>query len=550
VIKAERLNAEVRARLAGAWHGELLDAPLRDLAASAPSADVVIDRGRAWTAGELDRRIDQAAQGFQALGVRPGDVVSWQLPNRAEAFVAHYGALRAGAVSNPIIPIYRAAEVGFILRQARSKVLLVPRAFRGFDYVSMAAGLLPDLPDLRAVLVQDAEPGDRFDDAGSFFDGFVGAPEPIERNADDVCLLLYTSGTTGAAKGVMHTHNTLHFENQSLVDFFDLDERDVVFMPSPLTHITGVLYGLHLPLLLRSKVVLQDVWDPAPALSLIERHGCTFMLAATPFLFGLVDHPARTEHDLSAMRIFACGGADVPPELIRRASASLDCLVARVYGSSEFPTATCSGASDPLDKRAETDGRPIGVAEVRIVGKDGGPAATDQAGEIYVRGPELFLGYLDASLDAASFDEDGFFATGDLGRLDADGYLTVVGRTKDIIIRGGENLSAKEVEDHLFEHDEVVDVAVVGLPDRILGERVAAFVVPRPDVSLELDELAGWLRARGLAMQKLPELVVITDGLPRTASGKIQKFRLREMLADYPDGRGTVSRLRHPEGTR
>ncbi|HEY0225218.1 MAG TPA: AMP-binding protein, partial [Mycobacterium sp.] len=199
---------------------------------------------------------------------------------------------------------------------------------------------------------------------------------------------------------------------------------------------------------------------------------------------------------------------------------------------------------------AETDGRPMGLAEVRIVGEDGGPVATGQSGEIHVRGPELFLGYLDASLDTASFDADGFFATGDLGRLDADGYLTVIGRTKDIIIRGGENLSAKEVEDHLFEHDGVADVAVVGLPDRILGERVAAFVVPRPDAALELDDIAGWLRTRSLAVQKLPELVVITDALPRTASGKIQKFRLREILADYPEARGTVSRLRQPEGTR
>jgi cyclohexanecarboxylate-CoA ligase len=242
-----------------------------------------------------------------------------------------------------------------------------------------------------------------------------------------------------------------------------------------------------------------------------------------------VNHPDAAQLGAS-LRVFCCGGADVPPDLMRRADETLGCCTVRVYGSSEFPTVTGGGFADRPDRRTGTDGRVIGAAQLRVIGEDGGAVSTGTAGELEVRGPEMFLGYLDASLDEAAFAPDGWFRTGDLGVVDGEGYLTIVGRKKDIIIRGGENLSVKEIEDTLFEHAAVHEVAVVGQPDPVLGERVCAFVVPAAGATPDLGDLADYLAARGLARQKFPERVVLVDALPKTPSGKTQKFRLREWL--------------------
>jgi cyclohexanecarboxylate-CoA ligase len=242
-------------------------------------------------------------------------------------------------------------------------------------------------------------------------------------------------------------------------------------------------------------------------------------VAATPFLHGIVHHPRRSEFDTSSMRVFACGGADVPPELIRAATAALGCTVSRGYGSTEYPTATASNSADAVAKRAQTDGRTIGAAQVRV--------AAD--GELQVRGPEMFLGYLDSSLNADAFTDDGWLHTGDLARIDDDGYVEIVGRQKDVIIRGGENISAKEIEDQLFEHPAIADAAVVSTPDPVLGELVCAVVVPEPGASITLPQVIEWLTVRRMARQKIPERLLLLDELPRNASGKVQKFRLREL---------------------
>jgi cyclohexanecarboxylate-CoA ligase len=366
-----------------------------------------------------------------------------------------------------------------------------------------------------------------------FLDGFHGSkPEPVTRDANDLALLLYTSGTTSAPKGALHTHNTLDYENRSIIELLGLSQEDVVFMPSPVGHITGILYGIQMPPMLRSGVVLLDIWEPTAGLELIQEHQCTFMLAATPFLYGLVHHPSLGEYDVSSLRSFLCGGADVPPDLILNATTALDCMVARVYGSTEYPTATSGSAADPLEKRANTDGRAIGLARIRIVDEHENDLGSGEDGELLARGPEMFVGYLDAELNKSAFTDDGWFRTGDLGRIDAEGHLEITGRKKDIIIRGGENLSAKEVEDHLFAHPGVAEVAVVGSPDPVLGERVCAVIVPEPGATLELAELIEWLLERKIAKQKLPESLIVLDQMPRTASGKIQKFRLRDLAKD------------------
>jgi cyclohexanecarboxylate-CoA ligase len=460
-------------------------------------------------------------------------VVSWQLPNWVEAAVVHLAALRVGAISNPIVSIYRHAEAKFILRQAASKVVFVPTTFRGFDYPGMLAEIRAELPDLHAVVtVGGDEVGGDVGFSALIAQGRTRAPRAVEGSANDPALLLYTSGTTAAPKGAVHTHNTLDYEIRSLIDFFRLSHNDVVFMPSPVGHITGVLCGIQLPVMLGAAMVLLDVWEPGQALSLIAAHRCSFTVAATPFLHGLLHHPGLSTTDTSALRVFMCGGADVPPELIRSASAALDCTVVRAYGSTEYPTATGSNAHDSLDKRAGTDGRAMGAAQLRVVEASGSDAPAGVVGKVLVRGPELFVGYLDATLNDDAFSPGRWFRTGDLGRLDADGYLEITGRYKDIIIRGGENISVKEVEDHLLGHPKIAEVAVVATPDSVLGERVCAVVVPASGQTITLADLTEWLSAARFAKQKLPERLIVLDELPRTPAGKVQKFKLRELAKE------------------
>ena len=526
-MKPTRLDDE-RARQsteAGFWAGNLIDDYLAAAAARTPGAVAVVDQGRSWAYGELDAAVNRFASAMRDRGVGQGDVVSWLLPNWAEAIVVHLAAIRLGAVSNPIIPIYRHRETAFILRQAASKVVVVPQVFRGFDYPAMIDEIRAEVPALETVVVV----GGRSDEGRLRFDDLLdeGRDGPVNasRTSADVALLLYTSGTTSAPKGVLHSHDTLDYENRSVIEFFGLSAADVVFMPSPVGHILGVLFGLQLSFMLGSKVVLLDVWEPGAALDLIEDHACTFVVAATPFLHGLIRHPSLPDRDVSSLRVFACGGADVPPELIRAATMALGCTVSRSYGSTEYPSATSSNDSDPLEKRAQTDGRAIGAAEVRL----------SSEGELQLRGPELFLGYLDDSLNTDAFTADGWFRTGDLARIDSAGYVEIIGRQKDIIIRGGENISAKEIEDQLLEHPAVAEVAVVSTPDPILGERVCAVVVPAAGETVSLPEIIEWLTARRMARQKLPESLVLTDELPRNPSGKVQKFLLRD-LARAPLG--------------
>lgn len=531
-MRSSRLTSELVERYTkpGLWEDHLVDAYVAEAARRFPDSPAVYDRGRAWTFAQVEGLVQRTARMLWDLGVRPGEAVSWQLPNWLEGIVLHQAALRIGAVSNPIVAIYREREVGFILRQARSKVYFAPASFRNFDYVGMIEKLRPDLPDLHHVVVvaETAPEGTwAFHD---LLDKVAEPPPDIARSANDTVLLLYTSGTTADPKGALHTHNTLDYENRTIIDLFSLDERDVIFMPSPITHITGLLYGAQLPFMLGAGVVLLDVWDPHEAVALIDRHRCTFAVGATPFLHGILSRTEEREAGASSLRIFGCGGADVPPDLIRRATTRLGGFVTRVYGSTEYPTALSGRPGDALEKCATTDGRPIADAQVRVVTVDGEAAGGATEGELQVRGPELFLGYLDERLNDDSFVDDGWFKTGDLATVDEDGFVQITGRKKDIIIRGGENISAKEIEDLIFEHPKVAEVSVVGMPDPVLVERICAFVVPRADETIELEELVAFLRTHGIANQKLPERLMIQAELPKTASGKIQKFRLRDSL--------------------
>lgn len=527
-----RLTKDIgqRYRQRGWWRDRLLDSYIDEAAATHPDADAVVEADRRLTYARLGDHVTRFAQRLIENGVRPHDVVTFQLPNWIESVVVHHGIIRAGAISNPIIPIYRERELRHILTEAGSRVAVVPRQFRNHDYTAMFEGLAEEVDSLEQVWTVDPTDNQSLEQLTASSDA---VELPGERHADDPAVLLYTSGTTAVPKGVVHSHNTLDYENRTIIDLYGLDSTDTVFMPSPVTHITGVLYGLQMPFMLQTNVVLQDIWEAGHALELIEAHGCTFTVAATPFLVGLVSHPDLPQRDVSSLRVFACGGADVAPELIRSAQDALGCAALRVYGSTEYPTATASAAEAPLEKRARTDGRLIADAEGRIVDELGAEVPPGEIGELLVRGPEMFLGYFGAGTNP--FDEEGWFATGDLASFGEDGYLQIRGRKKDIILRGGENISAKEVEDLLFEHPDIQEVAVVAVPDPVMTERACAVVVPAPGTDLVLADITAFLEGHEIARQKFPEFLQVVDELPKTASGKIQKFKLREMTQELTD---------------
>jgi cyclohexanecarboxylate-CoA ligase len=500
---------------------------LDECAARIPERLAVVESDRRLTYGDLARKAARVAGGLRALGVARGDVATMQLPNWWESTVVYQALSRLGCVVNPVVPIYRDHEMGFIVGQAQPSVIVVAHRFRGFDYVEMMQRLLAIAAPDTAPLVVVVRP------QGPLPHGFV-ALEDLPGSGDEVatvgestdrCLLLYTSGTTADPKGVQHTHDTLVYEVRSIVDLCALGPDDTVFMPSPVTHITGFLYAFILPTMTGAPVVLLDVWDPKAGADLVEREGARFTVAATPFLHGMVEEHAR-RGERSSLRAFLCGGADVPPALVREAVEVLGCHVTRVYGSSEFPTFSCGRLGDPPEICADTDGLPIGPVECRLDG------VSDGVGELLVKGPELFLGYFDSSLDADAFTGDGFFRTGDLASIDERGAITIRGRKKDIIIRGGENISAKEVEDVLYGHPLVKEVAVVAMPDPVLTERPCVFVVPVDGATPTLADLTSFLDAHRLARQKHPERLELVDQLPTTASGKVQKFVLRELIRE------------------
>lgn len=518
--------AAARYRADGSWRDRNLADLLRAEMAADPTRVLIIDNETALTVADLDAAARRLAGWLRQAGVGPGDVVSFQLPNWWEVIVIDTAISLVGAISNPIVAIYRDAEVEFILRDARSKIMFVPDVFRSINYAEMMSRLRARLPDLLHVVVV------RGNGELTYPQVLAAAPpaEPYPISADAPRLLLYTSGTTGRAKGVLHSYNTLDSEIRTASATWRLQRGDVVLMPSPLTHITGYLYGMGFPVAAGMTAVLMDRWEVTRALDLIDRWRVNCTIAATPFLQELGNAARAAGRTLPSLRIFACGGAPVAPEIVRNATAAFaNCAVFRVYGSTEAPTVTLGAMERNSAAAAETDGYVVGH-EVKIVDAANRSLVAGEDGEILTRGPEMMLRYLRAEDNADAFDAEGFFHTGDIGHLRADGALVITGRTKDIIIRGGENISAKEIEDLLYEHPDVVDVAVVAMPHARLGETVCAFVVPKPGAEPQMDQLVAYLDSRGLARQKFPEHVELVESLPRTASGKIQKFILRDAI--------------------
>jgi acyl-CoA synthetase (AMP-forming)/AMP-acid ligase II len=495
----------------------------------------VIDHARRLTFLELDRLSQRAALGLRQLGLGAGDVIAYQLPNWWEAVVIFLAAARIGATLNPLLPMFRERELSFTLRQSGARAAVIPGSYRGFDYGALWLSLRAALPRLEHVFVARADAGARLRSLDAFLDtpwDRVLRPEAIAGDSvdpDSILLLMYTSGTTAEPKGVLHTHNTLAAEVLSLERVHQLSPADRTLMPSPLAHISGVVHGILAPAILGTSAVLMDRWKPARALDLIARERVTYMVGAPTFLQDLLSHAESTpSSDLSSLRLFSCGGAGVSPELMRLARRRLPgCVAKRVYGSTEFPTLTTTAADDALARGIDTEGRAIWPAEVRIVDSSGNTLPPDVEGEIQGRGPECFVGYLDDALNEDAFTPDGWFRTGDLGILDAAGYLRISGRLKEIIIRKGEKISVKEVEDFVAEHPAVLEVVVVPRPDPNTGERTCAVVRLRPGLTLDLKALTEFLDGRGLPKPKWPEELEVVADFPRTESGKILRAKLQ-----------------------
>jgi acyl-CoA synthetase (AMP-forming)/AMP-acid ligase II len=480
------------------------------------------------TLAEVQERARSVASGLHALGLRPGDAIAIQLPNWAELAVSYWAAAQLGAVIVPIVPIYGPAEVGFILRQSRARAYVFPATWRSTDFGDILARS-GSLPDLEHAIVVGEESSARSVRWEALERTPPAALPALSADADAVCMVVYTSGTTADPKGVQHTHNSVIAEMRWSPTPPPAGPPDTVSLqPFPPGHTAGVIA------LLGAAVhgfatILMDGWDADVAVELIERHRVT-ALAGTPFfLAGVLDASERLGWaPTRSVRDVVTGGAGVPPVLVERGEAA-GWTVCRVYGSTEQPSTTGSRPADPLGVRATTDGFALTGSSVVIVDERGAQVPMGVDGEIVVNGPDQFLAYTDADLNRTAFTVTGLFRTGDVGHVDDRGALVVTDRIKDVIIRGGENISSRNVEDALARHPGVAEAAVTGLRDERYGERVGAFVVLRPGQTLDLDEVQRHFRELGVARQKTPERLVILDSLPHTAAGKVKKHELRRL---------------------
>ncbi|HKY93119.1 MAG TPA: AMP-binding protein [Nevskiaceae bacterium] len=512
----------------GLWVRSTLADALEDAAARTPDRVLLVDGDRRVTARVL---LEEASALAQAMLHRApvGSVVSFMLPNWHEAATIYLAATLAGMVTNPILPSLRDHELHFILRDADSRFVFVPSTFRSFDYAAMLGRVVSGLerPPVVVVLRGDAGPH-------LAYESLLRTPAPATalaaREPDAVRMVMYTSGTTGRPKGVLHTHNSLHALLCQLREHWLVEPGDRFLVPSPISHIGGSIYAFEAPLLLGTTAVLMERWDPDDGARLIDAEACTHMAGATPFLEGLLAAAQRAATRLPSLKVFVCGGASVPPSLVRNAKAALErAVVTRVYGSTEVPVTTVGATrADEAAPAAETDGRP-GIAEIRLDGHASAPAGE---GEVLARGPQMLVGYLREQDEAAAFDADGYFRTGDLARWVDGRYLKITGRAKDIIIRNGENIATKEIEDLLARHPGIAEIAIVGVPDPRTGERAVAVVVPKGETAPDVASLGTFLAGLGVAKFKIPERVVLWNALPKNDAGKVLKHQIRATLAE------------------
>ncbi|EGD1049574.1 medium-chain fatty-acid--CoA ligase [Escherichia coli] len=518
-------------RQQGLWGDASLADYWQQTAREMPDKIAVVDNhGASYTYSALDHAASCLANWMLAKGIESGDRIAFQLPGWCEFTVIYLACLKIGAVSVPLLPSWREAELVWVLNKCQAKMFFAPTLFKQTRPVDLILPLQNQLPQLQQIVgVDKLAPATSSLSLSQIIADNTSLTTAITTHGDELAAVLFTSGTEGLPKGVMLTHNNILASERAYCARLNLTWQDVFMMPAPLGHATGFLHGVTAPFLIGARSVLLDIFTPDACLALLEQQRCTCMLGATPFVYDLLNVLEKQPADLSALRFFLCGGTTIPKKVARECQQRGIKLLS-VYGSTESSPHAVVNLDDPLSHFMHTDGYAAAGVEIKVVDDARKTLPPGCEGEEASRGPNVFMGYFDEpELTARALDEEGWYYSGDLCRMDEAGYIKITGRKKDIIVRGGENISSREVEDILLQHPKIHDACVVAMSDERLGERSCAYVVLKaPHHSLSLEEVVAFFSRKRVAKYKYPEHIVVIEKLPRTTSGKIQKFLLRK----------------------
>ncbi|EPV4309080.1 medium-chain fatty-acid--CoA ligase [Escherichia coli] len=518
-------------RQQGLWGDASLADYWQQTARAMPDKIAVVDNhGATYTYSALDHAASCLANWMLAKGIESGDRIAFQLPGWCEFTVIYLACLKTGAVSVPLLPSWREAELVWVLNKCQAKMFFAPTLFKQTRPVDLILPLQNQLPQLQQIVgVDKLAPATSSLSLSQILADNTPLTTAITTHGDELAAVLFTSGTEGLPKGVMLTHNNILASERAYCARLNLTWQDVFMMPAPLGHATGFLHGVTAPFLIGARSVLLDIFTPDACLALLEQQRYTCMLGATPFVYDLLNLLEKQPADLSALRFFLCGGTTIPKKVARECQQRGIKLLS-VYGSTESSPHAVVNLDDPLPRFMHTDGYAAAGVEIKVVDDARKTLPPGCEGEEASRGPNVFMGYFDEpELTARALDEEGWYYSGDLCRMDEAGYIKITGRKKDIIVRGGENISSREVEDILLQHPKIHDACVVAMPDERLGERSCAYVVLKaPHHSLSLEEVVAFFSRKRVAKYKYPEHIVVIEKLPRTVSGKIQKFLLRK----------------------
>lgn len=518
-------------RQQGLWGDASLADYWQQTARAMPDKIAVVDNhGASYTYSALDHAASCLANWMLTKGIESGDRIAFQLPGWCEFTVIYLACLKIGAVSVPLLPSWREAELVWVLNKCQAKMFFAPTLFKQTRPVDLILPLQNQLLQLQQIVgVDKLAPATSSLSLSQIIADNTPLTTAITVHGDELAAVLFTSGTEGLPKGVMLTHNNILASERAYCARLNLTWQDVFMMPAPLGHATGFLHGVTAPFLIGARSVLLDIFTPAACLALLEQQRCTCMLGATPFVYDLLNLLEKQPADLSALRFFLCGGTTIPKKVARECQQRGIKLLS-VYGSTESSPHAVVNLDDPLSRFMHTDGYAAAGVEIKVVDDARKTLPPGYEGEEASRGPNVFMGYFDEpELTVRALDEEGWYYSGDLCRMDEAGYIKITGRKKDIIVRGGENISSREVEDILLQHPKIHDACVVAMPDERLGERSCAYVVLKaPHHSLSLEEVVAFFSRKRVAKYKYPEHIVVIEKLPRTVSGKIQKFLLRK----------------------
>ncbi|MDO8692448.1 MAG: AMP-binding protein [Dehalococcoidia bacterium] len=521
----------------GFWSDLLLTDRLDERVRLTPDKEAIVDSHQRVTYAQLARMVDRIALGLLELGIRPGDRATLQFPNRIEALAVFYALAKIGAISCPVVPYYRGAEVRYIMETSESVAVVIPKEFGGFDYTRMIDEIRPGLPNLKHTIVL----GDDIPAGAVSLNHMINRPleskYPVDYlrqfrpKADDVVALVYTSGTESAPKAPIWTHNSAH-NSQWFNEAWQIKDTETVLNLAPIFHALGLSEaGYNAAVVVGARVVMMDAFEPEGAMRLIQQEKANVMLGVPPQLISILNHPSFGKYDLSSLRLATASGGPTPGEVIRQLHEKIGCKFIAFWGMTECVVGMITRLEDPIEVPSNTIGRPACPAvQVRVYSEDHTQVLpAGQPGEMAVRGPMVFGGYYrDPERTKEVFNEEGWFFTGDSAMMREDGNVCFVGRKKDIINRGGEKISPREVEELLFAYPKVLNASVVGMPDKRMGEKTCAYIIPKAGQTITFDEVIDFLKEKKIAMFKLPERIEIVDSLPMTASGKIKKNVLRD----------------------